>query len=152
MTYPPLFKLRFAFVALYGCLALLASMLIALTYVDATLFLKAVMVLSGVGVVGFGGFLLWGTRLWLTGHKEAPLDERLQALRNRSYRYAYEVMTAAILTGFFYSAGAHKLGWWVPSWDILMVVYPVLLLVLLTLPSFVATWTEPPILEEDVAG
>lgn len=152
MTPPPLFKLRLAFAAFYTSLAALAAVLVTASYIELSPLLKMVLVLSGIGIVGVGAYLLWGTRLWLEGLKEAPLDERIVALRNRSYRLAYELITAAILSGFFYTALGRRWDWWMPSLDVVLVIYPALLLFLLTLPSCVAVWSEKPLAEEDLAG
>lgn len=148
-VHPPLYRLRYPFVAFY---MLLGGSVVLISLEPLSMALKALLAVCVVGVIALLVYLLWGTRLWLSGHAQTYFDERQRALRDLAYRRAYEVVTAILLVGIFYWGGVQKWAWWTPSVPSLWSIYPMALLVLLTLPSFIATWTESPMPEEDVAG
>lgn len=89
--------------------------------------------------------IFYGVQPWNVANQRDPdLDERQQAVRNRAYFFAYNVLSAVLGVALLYWYFAGDLGWWLPRSDAGRVaIFWTLLLALISLPSAFVAWLEP---------
>lgn len=89
-------------------------------------------------------YLYRGTQLWQFGNApDEQLDERQVLVRNRAYRFAYSIVSAAVLTLLVYLMLAADFRWpMLNGYDQLSPFFWSIMTVLLVLPSAILAWTE----------